>query len=291
MFWQQIEQAITEKTAQNFKIIRRESVGGGDISQAYRLSGEHQEYFVKTNRKQLAFMFVAEAAALDGIHLTRTIKVPKPITSGIFDQHCYLIMEWINFSGQPSAQTFAQQLALMHHCTHDQFGFAMDNTIGSTPQVNHWSEHWVDFWTKQRLGYQLGQIKKNGLSHRLFDMGLLLQEKSALFFETYQPKASLLHGDLWSGNWAADEHGQPVIFDPASYYGDHEADLAMMELFGHPGRQFFDAYRESFEVDKGYSVRKNFYNLYHILNHANMFGGSYAMQAQNMMEVLLAEVR
>ena len=291
MFWQQIEQEITEKSAQPFKIIHRESVGGGDISQAYRLSGEHRKYFVKTNRKQLAFMFDAEATALSEIHHTQTIKVPRPLTSGTFDQHSYLIMEWISFSGQPNAQTFAHQLADLHHCTRDQFGFALDNTIGSTPQVNNWSEHWVDFWTKQRLGYQLGLCKKNGLSHRLFDMGQLLQEKSSLLFETYQPKASLLHGDLWSGNWAADEYGQPVIFDPASYYGDHEADLAMMELFGHPGRQFFNAYDESFAVDKGYSVRKNFYNLYHILNHANMFGGSYAMQAQNMIEALLAEVR
>ena len=106
----------------------------------------------------------------------------------------------------------------------------------------------------------------------------------------HEEPTSLLHGDLWSGNWAADDKGRPVIFDPASYYGDREADLAMMELFGHPGRQFFDAYNEHYPMDEGYKLRKHLYNVYHILNHTNMFGHSYASQAESMIEALLAEV-
>jgi len=128
-------------------------------------------------------------------------------------------------------------------------------------------------------------------SHRLYDLGQSLIEQCAAFFSDYRPLPSLLHGDLWSGNWAGDEHGEPVIFDPASYYGDRETDLAMMELFGSPGQQFFAAYHDVYPVDSGFKVRKTFYNLYHILNHANLFGSSYALQAENMLESLLAELR
>ena len=114
-----------------------------------------------------------------------------------------------------------------------------------------------------------------------------LNQRVAKFFQGYSPVPSLLHGDLWSGNYAADSTGQPVIYDPACYYGDHEADLAMMELFGQPGNEFFSAYNEVFPIDAGYSQRRELYNLYHILNHANLFGGSYSSQAQRMINQLL----
>ena len=125
----------------------------------------------------------------------------------------------------------------------------------------------------------------------MYDLGQLLIEKDAAFFSDYRPAPSLLHGDLWSGNWAADQRGEPVIFDPACYYGDREADLAMMELFGSPGRAFFGAYNEAYAIDAGYKMRKDFYNLYHILNHANLFGSGYAHQAQDMLESLLATLK
>jgi len=288
--WQQIEKDISDRSENSFHILEKHAISGGDINNAFKISDGKKNYFVKTNRKQLAYMFEAEARALDELYNTHSIKVPEPIGHGICDHESYLILGWLTLSGSPGGEKFGQKMAQLHRNTNEQFGFFVDNTIGSTHQLNQWSNDWVDFWQKQRLGFQLKLIKQNGFSSQLYDLGLQLIDKTPLFFESYKPLSSLLHGDLWAGNWSGDESGTPVIFDPASYYGDREADLAMMELFGHPGRRFFSSYNEVFPVDEGYSIRKNFYNVYHILNHANLFGGGYAMQAQNMIENLLAEV-
>ena len=175
----------------------------------------------------------------------------------------------------------------MHSYTGEQFGFEIDNTIGTNPQPNTFENDWVEFWRQHRLGFQLSLARENGFGNELFETGMELNQRVAKFFQDYSPVPSLLHGDLWSGNQGADSSGQPVIFDPACYYGDHEADLAMMELFGQPGNEFFSAYNEVFPIDAGYSQRRELYNLYHILNHANLFGGSYASQAQRMINQLL----
>jgi len=289
--WNDIEAQVSAFLGQPFRILEKASVGGGSINQAWRIADEHHQFFVKTNRKPLAFMFEAEATALNEIFATDTIKTPQAIASGVSGQECYLILQWLAMSGSPDAQQFGEQLAALHRQHKPQFGFAIDNTIGATPQLNQWSDDWIDFWQKQRLGYQLKLARNNGFGSQLYDLGLELVDKTALFFDGYAPMPSLLHGDLWSGNWGALAQGEPVIFDPASYYGDREADLAMMELFGHPGRAFFDAYDAAYPINAGFALRRNFYNLYHILNHANLFGSSYAMQAENMIESLLAEVR
>lgn len=288
--WKQIEKDITEHSGNPFKIQQKHSISGGDINNAFKISDEKTSYFVKTNRQQLAYMFEAEARALKEIFQTGSIMVPEPISYGVADHECYFVMSWLTMSGSPHGEKFGRKMAELHRNTSDKFGFFLDNTIGSTHQLNQWSDDWVVFWQKQRLGFQLDQAKQNGFGDQLYGLGLRLIEKVPMFFESYLPVASLLHGDLWAGNWSADEAGNPVIFDPASYYGDREADLAMMELFGNPGRQFFASYNERFPIDDGYAIRKNLYNVYHILNHANLFGTSYAMQAQNMIENLLAEV-
>jgi fructosamine-3-kinase len=289
--WQQVEQDIGRHLNRNFKIIDKRNIGGGSINNAFRISDGKDTFFIKTNRQQLAFMFEAEARGLEVMFDSGAIKVPEPVSHGVAGHESYSVLSWLNMSGQPRTDAFGRQLAALHRCYAEQFGFFIDNSIGSTPQLNQWSDDWYDFWKKQRLGYQLDLAKQRGFGARLYDLGIQLSERIPQFFDGYQPRPSLLHGDLWSGNWAGDESGQPVIFDPATYYGDHEADLAMMELFGHPGRAFFDAYNEVYPMDQGYSLRRTFYNLYHILNHANLFGSSYAMQAENMLETLLAEVR
>ncbi len=289
--WDDIASAISTRLGAPFQLQQRQAISGGSINNAWRIDDGEQSFFVKTNRKQLAYMFEAEALALDELFKADEIKVPQPIASGISGQECYLVMSWLEMSGTPGPQRFGSQLAALHRHVNAQFGFAIDNTIGSTPQLNQWSDDWIDFWRKQRLGYQLKLARQNGFGAQLVDLGLDLSDRMAALFSTYRPQPSLLHGDLWSGNWGALAQGEPVIFDPASYYGDREADLAMMELFGHPGRAFFDAYHAAWPIDEGFAVRRNFYNLYHILNHANMFGGGYAMQAENMMESLLAELR
>jgi fructosamine-3-kinase len=289
MDWSLIEQLLTEHTGRPFKIIDREVISGGSINTARRVSDGKQSFFVKINRAPLLHMFEAEAASLVELRNTSTIQVPEPVRYGLSGHECYFLMSWLELSGSPDTRLFAAQMAALHRHTHTQFGFHVDNTIGTTPQLNQWSDDWIDFWRKQRLGYQLKLARQNGFGRRLDGLGTRLLEKIPHFFETYTPLPSLLHGDLWSGNWGATGRGQPVIFDPACYYGDREADLAMMELFGQPGKLFFDAYHESYPMDDGYAVRKKLYNLYHLLNHANMFGGAYATQAANMMESLLIE--
>ncbi len=287
--WQHIELQIGQHLGRDFRIENRQPVGGGSINNAYHIGDETDQFFVKTNRQNLAYMFSAEYTALHHLNEAGAIRVPKPITTGKSGHDSYFVMSWLNLSGQPKGSLFGAKMAQLHRQTNNRFGFDIDNTIGSTPQLNQWSDNWVDFWQKQRLGYQLELARKNGFSHRLYDLGLQLSEKTPLFFTNYQPVPSLLHGDLWSGNWSGDENGEPVIFDPASYYGDRETDLAMMELFGRPGQSFYSAYQEHYPLHAEYSIRKNFYNLYHILNHANLFGASYAVQAENMIESLLAE--
>jgi fructosamine-3-kinase len=200
-------------------------------------------------------------------------------------------MEYLDLSGSMDEIRFARQLAKMHLCRQRQFGYPIDNTIGSSPQPNTYDQDWVGFWQQQRLGFQLSLAKENGFGSELFDTGMRLNQQVGSFFNNYSPIASLLHGDLWGGNQGADSDGNPVIYDPACYYGDHEADLAMMELFGRPQRRFFEAYNEVFPIDPGYAQRRELYNLYHILNHANLFGASYVNQAHRMIESLLAQVK
>ena len=289
--WSHIEERLSDKLGRGFRIRDRAPLGGGSINNAFRIGDDEQQFFVKTNRAQLLGMFEAEARALRILFDSQSICVPEPIDSGIFGHESYLVLSWLDISGQPDSHRFGEAMAALHRNLEQRFGFPIDNTIGSTPQLNQWSEDWVDFWRKQRLGYQLELARDNGFGHRLHDLGQQLIERVPALFADYRPQPSLLHGDLWSGNWGGLPGGEPVIFDPASYYGDREADLAMMELFGSPGRGFFEAYNASWPIDPGYEQRRSFYNLYHILNHANLFGASYARQAENMIESLLAELR
>ncbi|MGB8408842.1 MAG: fructosamine kinase family protein, partial [Gallionella sp.] len=169
-----------------------------------------------------------------------------------------------------------------------RFGFDHDNFIGTTPQPNGWKNNWIDFWRENRLGFQLRLAAQNGYGGQLQDLGVRLLDALPVFFNSYTPQPSLLHGDLWGGNHAYLPDGTPVIFDPATYYGDRECDLAMTELFGGYSAEFYAAYRAAYPPDAGYAVRRDLYNLYHVLNHANLFGGGYARQAEQMMQKLLA---
>ncbi|MEE9355977.1 MAG: fructosamine kinase family protein [Methylococcaceae bacterium] len=291
--WQPIISLINSKTQRPFKMQNTTDVGGGCINSAYIIEGDLQSFFVKLNSAALLPMFEAEAAGLEEMATTHTVTVPEPIVTGLTEQQAFIVMEKLNLasSNAHSNRLLGQQLAQLHLLQQDYFGWSMNNTIGSTPQINSEEDDWVSFYRDQRLGYQLALAKQNGFGDKLWDKGQLLRESLTYFFTTYSPHAALLHGDLWSGNAAADTIGNPIIFDPACYYGDHEADLAMTELFGGFGADFFAAYQEVLPIDSGYSVRKTLYNLYHILNHLNLFGSGYLDQAQGMLEQLLAETR
>ncbi len=286
---QLVQQLLTDKTGENIDRLEAQPVSGGDINHAYRLSDTKHQFFVKTNSAEQLPMFEAEMYGLEEIRRSNSIRTPRVIGCGIAGEQAFMVMEYLELAGQPDPVLLAQKLAAMHQFTQSQFGLAIDNTIGSTPQANGFSADWVRFWQQQRLGYQLSLAKTNGYGNELFDAGMRLNDRIGSFFHNYTPRASLLHGDLWSGNQGADSAGSPVIYDPACYYGDHEADLAMMELFGSPGQRFFEAYNRVFPIDVGYYQRRELYNLYHILNHANLFGGSYVLQAQHMIDSLLLQ--
>ncbi len=293
MNWNHIAAAITSASGKSFQIKRADSVGGGCINSAYRLAGDQQNYFIKLNHAGRLDMFEAEADGLEALAESRVIRVPLPVCTGVEGDQAYLVMDYFEGGGgnTGAAEDFGRQLARLHQNTSEQFGWHRENTIGSTPQPNTPRADWLDFWREQRLGYQLGLAEQRGGPSGLLRKGeKLIQLMSALFID-YQPKPSLLHGDLWSGNYAVTQDGEPVIFDPAVYYGDREADMAMTELFGGFSQRFYAAYKEFWPLDTGYQQRKTFYNLYHILNHYNMFGGGYGGQAERMMAQLLSELR
>ena len=287
----EVEAAIAAASGRSFRASSWRPLGGGCINQAYLIEGSGQRHFVKTNAARLVAMFEAEAAGLAELEAARALRVPHPVATGVAGGEAFLVLEYLELGGSGDTAELGRRLALQHRKTADRFGWERDNTIGSTPQPNAWNADWLDFLRNRRLGFQLELAAENGYGGGLQALGDALLERLADFFPGYRPQPSLLHGDLWGGNAAFTASGEPVVFDPAVHYGDREADLAMTELFGGFGAGFYAAYREAWPLDPGYGVRKTLYNLYHILNHANLFGGGYAGQAETMMGRLLSEVK
>ena len=285
--WTQIAQQISQATEQDFQVESHRSVSGGCINQGYQLKGNGNTYFVKVNQPAQAEMFAAEALGLKQMQKTNTIRVPEPICWGVTDNWSYIVMEWLEFSradGQ-TWETMGRKLAAMHKTKGAaQFGWDQNNTIGSTPQINTWSADWAEFFSEHRIGYQLKLAKRRGGSFPdVNEVVAAVQEK----LYNRQPLPSLVHGDLWSGNAAATPSGEPVILDPATYWGDREVDIAMTELFGGFPAAFYRGYNQAWQLDQGYQQRKTIYNLYHILNHFNLFGGGYGSQASRMIEQIM----
>ncbi|MEM9807134.1 MAG: fructosamine kinase family protein [Cyanobacteria bacterium P01_D01_bin.56] len=287
--WGDIAAHISQVTAQPFKVVQTNSIGGGCINQAYRVSDSQVSFFVKLNQASKLAMFEAELASLKEMYNSQTIRVPQPLCAGLAGNSSYIAIEWLDLGGRSNAwDAMGRNLAAMHRTSSDQgFGWHRANTIGETHQPNDWQESWLSFWRDQRLGYQFRLAKRRGGS---FPQQQKLLEALPELLAGHDPMPSLVHGDLWSGNAAITAAGEPVIFDPAMYYGDREVDLAMTELFGRFPADFYDAYEAVYPLAPGYPLRKTLYNLYHILNHFNLFGGGYAAQANRMIDQLLAKV-
>jgi len=290
--WPDIGAAIAAATSQAFSVAAHHAVGGGCINHAYRVEDGGRRYFVKLNDAAMTEMFAAEAEALQALQAAGAVRVPAPVCWGTAGGAAYLVLEYLELGrdGTSSAERLGMQLAQLHRHTRQYYGWHRDNTIGSTPQINTADHDWLHFWRERRLGYQLSLAASRGYGGALQRKGEQLLSSLGQVLADHSPPPSLLHGDLWSGNYATLSDGQPVIFDPASYYGDRETDLAMTELFGGFSPRFYSAYREHYPLDEGYRLRKALYNLYHVLNHANLFGGGYASQAEHMMDALLSEV-
>lgn len=292
MNWQTILQHIESSIRQPFDLLKTHVISGGDINLAYRLQGKEQSFFVKLNRPEKISMFEAEAAGLQALAQTQSIRVPKVIACGNSGEHAFLVLEYITLHrlNPRSEQQLGEQLAELHLQKQRYFGWHRDNTIGSTLQVNGHYQDWILFWREQRLGHQLKLAAAKGYGARLQIRGEKLCSQLECLFSNYYPQPSLVHGDLWGGNAAEDDQGNPVIYDPACYFGDRETDLAMTELFGGFGPAFYQAYQAVYPTAPGYPQRKTLYNLYHILNHLNLFGPGYLPQAENMIDSLLADL-
>jgi len=288
--WETISADIESATGRGGELRQLEAVGGGCINRAQRIDHGGRRYFVKLNTASRVEMFAAEALGLLELRRCRELRIPEPVCWGTDGGSAFLVLEHIEFGGRGEAATLGAGLAAMHRITSEQYGWVRDNTIGSTPQDNTPAADWVAFWRERRLRFQLELAAGNGYGGRLQARGERLLEEFPQLFSGYTPVASLLHGDLWGGNQAFTRAGEPAIFDPAVYYGDREADIAMTELFGGFGRDFHAAYRAHYPLDAGYAVRRTLYNLYHILNHLNMFGTGYLSQAQGMTDALLSEL-
>lgn len=254
------------------------SVSGGDISQAYLLETESERFFCKVNRGAQSYvMFSAEKKGLETISETNTMAVPKVLLSEPLKKGGILLMEYIEpkRASPEEMSRFGHQLAALHqHPAKNNFGQETDNFIGNLPQSNHKHSDWSEFYVAERL---LPQLKLANDGNRLQNDEIPTEERILKICRDLFPevKPALLHGDLWSGNYLISKEGMPYLIDPATYYGHHEIDIAMTRLFGGFSTEFYDAYAEHFPKIGGEEARNDIYQLYYLLVHLNLFGGSY----------------
>ena len=282
-----IQQQLSDYLGRDIIIQSSNAVGGGCINQSYLVSSTTGErWFVKTNQAHLLPMFEAEYVGLQALKSSNSFIIPMPLFSGQLSETAYLVLEYLDLSGSCNDKDFAGRLAKLHLTTHDRFGFSGDNFIGASPQYNDWHNNWFEFFMQQRLERQLKMMVDKGTGSELERIWPELLQACRSLFSDHRPLPSLLHGDLWMGN-VSGTPGGCSIYDPACYYGDFEADLAMLELFGHLSSQFYQHYYQDIKKVPGSGLRKTWYNLYHIMNHANLFGGSYYHQARQMCQQLI----
>lgn len=286
-----IQARLSEALGRNFELQWLRDLSGGDINEAALVGDGKNRWFLKYHENAAIDMFDTEAKALGELASQACIRVPQPVALGKGEDCCWLLLEYLELSSIGSESRLGEQLAAMHATDFGHYGWHQNNFIGTTSQHNAKSDNWMVFWRDRRLRPQLKMAESHGFGGKLQYSGEKLLANIDLFLNGHQPVASLLHGDLWAGNKAYSRAGQPVIFDPASYYGDLEADIAMTELFGGFGPDFYAAYKAHSPIDDGYHLRRDLYNLYHVLNHLNLFGQSYLGRAENMISSLLARVR
>lgn len=276
---ERLEPILREATgAPKDRLVSLDPVGGGDIADSrMAIMDSGRRWFIKRQRDGVDCpgMFPAEAMALERLAAPDVIRVPRPV----YASEDLLIMEAFQpgRAGADWQEQMGRQLALLHQATRQrQYGFDCGNWLGFTPQPNPATQDWVTFWRESRLGHQLSLYARGAdADDPVLRLGDQLMNRLEERLSAPDEPAVLLHGDLWSGNAAADEGGAPVIFDPASYYGHREAEFGMMRLFGGFSSRCEEAYREVWPLAPGYDERIPVYRLYHELNHLNLFGSVY----------------
>ena len=259
------------------------SLSGGCISNAYKIKTiDNKNYLLKINESHKGDMFLKEANGLVELKKANAIKVPEVILA----EKDFILLEFINSSGRTNSffKDFGIRFSEMHKYSSSTFGFYENNYIGANPQPNIPSKDeetsWTKFYFNKRLLYQYKLAEKNGYATQELRAGISkLENKIEKILAGSEESPSLLHGDLWSGNYMIDENGDACLIDPAVYYGHREADLGMTKLFGGFNSEFYKSYNENYPLPDGYDYRENIYKLYHVMNHLNLFGGGYYSQA------------
>lgn len=266
-------------------------VSGGSISRAFRVETRRGPAFVKLEPRGEAERLEAEAAGLDALSRSGTVAVPAVLALGVAGEDAFLVLEWLDLGrGSPDAERrLGAALAAMHRTTGPRFGWTADNYIGRTPQPNTPAEDWTAFFRDRRLAPQLERARRNGIGREAAVLGDELIANLERLLAEHRPEPSLVHGDLWGGNWGATRDGTPYLFDPAVYHADREVDIAMTRLFGGFGREFYRAYDEAWPPAPGRDRRTVLYNLYHVLNHFNLFGSGYRAEVIASLRRLAAD--
>jgi len=283
-FIHHLEHVCSEIENKPVKLRAYEKIYGGDVNETYHLAMTDKDYLIKINARERLPMFEVEAESLIRLIKTYSFRIPVVFEVGEFDDHSYLLMEYIeHLEGVSNPENFAKSLVKLHKNTSDKYGLDFDNYIGSLPQYNAFNENWVVFYIENRLQYQIKIARQKGtipnqILH-LFDQ--LYNKISNIILEQ---KPSLLHGDLWNGNYFYDLQGRAVVFDPAIYYGHREVDLAMMSLFGGFDPKIYQIYNELFPLQKGWKERLKIYQLYPLLVHLNLFGDSYLLPIKDIIK-------
>ncbi|MFC4078363.1 fructosamine kinase family protein [Salinithrix halophila] len=263
-------------------VLHPHPVSGGEISDAFRLETEEGRYFLKVRKKAPAGLFAVEAAGLTKLDVSDQIRIPRVIAHGITeeDKTGWILLEWLESDPQtPSpqaAEDLGRGLAEIHRTTAPSFGLEHDNFIGTLPQKNGYLEEWTTFYRERRLRPQIERARRQNRLPSARERGLTrLMDRLDEWIGYPEIQPSLLHGDLWGGNWIIDKEGVPCLIDPATYYGHREVDLAFTQLFGGFPAAFYDAYQEAWPLDPGFEDRKPLYQLFYLLVHLNIFGESY----------------
>ncbi len=276
-----VEAVIADATGEASPIDRAESLGGGCISQARCITlVDGRRFFLKSNTDPLPGMFEREAEGLAALGNPQALRVPAVLGTGGGLGACapFIVLEMIETGRRADdfSENFGRGLAQLHRkATAERHGFGADNYIGATPQPNPWCDDWVTFWREHRLGFQLKLAYDRGYGLAIGSAGKKMCDRLDEWIGEPAEPPALCHGDLWSGNCLVDKSGQAVLIDPAAYYGRREADLSMTTMFGGFDGRFYAAYREVWPLADGHEDRMQIYQLYHHLNHLNLFGGGY----------------
>lgn len=274
--------AISERFGLSLSGDGPEPVAGGDINRCYRAIGKSGvSYFIKVNQDPR--LLEAEAGSL-ALMSKAAIITPAVIGFDTLFSSGVLVLQHLSLSACGDESALGRQLAELHQLTAERYGLSVNNVIGTSPQLNDQRTCWADFWWECRLAPQVREAERAG--HSLGVTAAELKTLSDGLLRGHNPPASLLHGDLWAGNKAYLTDGRPVLFDPACYYGDREADLAFTLVFGGFGQDFYRRYQQAWPLPHGWQAREPLYNLYHLLNHLNMFGTAYLSSVRSAVKSL-----